>query len=126
MDKKYNLLFIMDENSQFNSNTPKLKECFIQITKVKTNNEALKLCEKNSYDVILSDLSVDSTKAGVLKKFIDDNKEQIIFALVDPKDTSILYGLADLGINAFELIPEQFDQALELIVTFDPNEHKSK
>jgi len=92
---------------------------------VTTNDEAVTLCENNSYGVILSDLSVDPKKAGILKKFMDENKEQIIFALVDPKDTGKLYGLADLGINAFELIPEQFDQALELISTFDPSEHKN-
>jgi len=125
MGKKYNLLFITDESSKFNSNTPKLEEYFTEVTKVTTNDEAVTLCENNSYGVILSDLSVDPKKAGILKKFMDENKEQIIFALVDPKDTGKLYGLADLGINAFELIPEQFDQALELISTFDPSEHKN-
>lgn len=123
MEKKYSLLFILDEDSKFDSNTQILEKCFKEVIKVKSNTEAADLLENNSYDVILSDLSVEAEKAGLLKKIIDEDKTQITFALVDPKDTKKLYGLADLGINAFELTPEQFDQALEVIATFDPSEH---
>jgi len=125
MGKKYNLLFITDKRSKFDSNTLKLEECFTEVTKVQTNDKVLELLEKNTYDVILHDLSIEPQKAGILKKIIDENKEQIIFALMDPKDAKKLFGLADLGINAIELIPKQFDQALELIATFDPSEHKN-
>jgi len=125
MEKKYNLLFITDKRSKFDSNTLKLEECFTEVTKVQTNDKVLELLEKNTYGVILHDLSIEPQKAGILKKIIDENKEQIIFALMDPKDAKKLFGLADLGINAIELIPKQFDQALELIATFDPSEHKN-
>jgi DNA-binding NtrC family response regulator len=122
--KKYNLLYIIDENSKFDANTKVLEECFTSVTKVKTNDEALKVLENNTYDVILHDLSIEPEKVGILKKVKDDNKEQIVFALVDPKDTKKLYNIADMGVNAFELVPEQFDQALEMISQFDPSEHR--
>ena len=57
------------------------------------------------------------------KKQIKDKKpEQTIFAMVAPKDTDKLYGIADLGIHAFELTPEQFDQALQTIAQLNPYE----
>jgi DNA-binding response OmpR family regulator len=119
--KKYNLLFITDERSKFDSNTKALDECFTDVVKVQTNDEALELIKNNTYDVILHDLSVEPEKVGVLKKIKEDTQSQMIFALVDPKDTTKLYGIADMGINAFELTPDQFDQALEMLSQYDPS-----
>ena len=120
MNKIYNILYINDERSSFNENSSKFEECFTHTIVVNSNEEALKQLEINTFDIILSDLSVEPEKAGILKKIIDENMKQIIFALVDPKDTKKLYGIADMGINAFELTPDQFDQALEMISQFDP------
>jgi len=60
-----------------------------------------------------------------MKQLIDLKPEQTIFTLVSPKDTDKLYGIADLGIHAFELEATQFDQALEMIAQFNPYEKRS-
>ncbi len=119
-DKKRNLLFIQDERSKFNAETKMFNTLFNRVDKVLGKEEALRLFNANDYDIVLSDLSVEPEGAGLLKQMKDLKSEQIIFALVSPKDTDKLYGIADLGVNAFELTPEYFDQALEQIALFDP------
>lgn len=120
-DKKRNLLFIQDERSEFDAETKMLNTLFNRVDKVLGKEEALRLFNANDYDIVLSDLSVEPEGAGLLKQMKDLKSEQIIFALVSPKDTDKLYGIADLGVNAFELTPEYFDQALEQIAIFDPS-----
>jgi response regulator RpfG family c-di-GMP phosphodiesterase len=120
-DKKRNLLFIQDERSKFDAETKMFNELFNRVDKVSGKEEALRLFNANDYDIVLSDLSVEPEGAGLLKQMKDMKSEQTIFALVSPKDTDKLYGIADLGINAFELTPEYFDQALEQIAVFDPS-----
>ncbi|EIF52050.1 response regulator [Sulfurovum sp. AR] len=119
-DKKRNLLFIQDERSEFDAETKMFNALFNRVDKVSGKEEALKLFDANDYDIVLCDLSVEPEGAGLLKQMKDMKTEQTIFALVSPKDTDKLYGIADLGINAFELTPEYFDQALEQIAIFDP------
>ncbi len=119
-EKKRNLLFIQDERSKFDSETKMFNALFNRVDKVSGKEEALRLFDANDYDIVLSDLSVEPEKVGLLKQMKDLKSEQTIFALVSPKDTDKLYGIADLGINAFELTPEYFDQALEQIAIFDP------
>ena len=118
--QKWKLLFIKDERSMFDSDTKAFDQLFNRVDKVIGREEALKLFEANSYDIVLSDLSVEPEEAAFLKQIKDINSKQTIFALVSPKDTDKLYGIADMGINAFELTPEYFDQALEQIAAFDP------
>lgn len=120
-EKKRNLLFIQDERSKFDSETKMFNALFNRVDKVSGKEEALKLFDANDYDIVLCDLSVEPEGAGLLKQMKDMKTEQTIFALVSPKDTDKLYGIADLGINAFELTPEYFDQALEQIAIFDPS-----
>ena len=55
-----------------------------------------------------------------LKEIKEKKPQQSLFALVAPKDTDKLYLIANLGIHAFELSPEDFDLALEQIASFDP------
>ena len=119
-DQKWNLLFIQDERSMFDSDTKVFDQLFMKVDKISGREEALKLFEQNQYDIVLSDLSVEPEEAAFLKQLKDIKPEQTIFALVSPKDTDKLYGIADLGINAFELTPDYFDQALEQIAMFDP------
>ncbi len=123
-DKKRNLLFIQDERSKFNAETKMFNTLFNRVDKVLGKEEALRLFNANDYDIVLSDLSVEPEGAGLLKQMKDLKSEQIIFALVSPKDTDKLYGIADLGVNAFELTPEYFDQALEQIALFDPTQQQ--
>ena len=119
-DKKWNMLFIKDESSMFDADTNALNQLFDKVDKASGREEALKLFDVNQYDIVLSDLSVDPEEVAFLKQLKDIKPEQTIFALVSPKDTDKLYGIADLGINAFELTPDYFDQALEQIAMFDP------
>ena len=123
-NKKWNLLFIGDDKSMFDSDTKMFNQLFNKVDKVLGKEEALKLSDANQYDIIIGDISVEPESVGLLKQIKDKNPEQAIFALVSPKDTDKLFGIADLGINAFELIPEQFDQALEQIAMFNPYEEK--
>ena len=121
-NKKWNLLFIGDDKSMFDSDTKMFNQLFHKVDKALDKEEALTLFNANQYDIIIGDLSVAPEGVALLKQMKDDKSQQAIFALVSPKDTDKLFGIADLGINAFELIPEQFDQALEQIAMFDPYE----
>lgn len=119
-EQKWKLLFIQDKRSMFDANTNAFETYFNRVDKASNREEALKLFNENQYDVVLSDLSVEPEGLGFLKQIKDIKSQQCIFALVSPKDTDKLYGIADLGINAFELTPDYFDQALEQIALFDP------
>lgn len=122
--KKWNILFIKDDRSMFDSNTLAFTELFNMVDVVVGREEALEYFNNKQYDMVISDLSVDPEELGFLKQIQDIKPEQSIFAMVSPKDTDKLYGIADLGINAFELTPEYFDQALEQIALFDPYEER--
>lgn len=121
-NKKWNVLFIEDDRSMFDTGTKMFNQLFNKVDKVLGKEESLKLFNANLYDIVLADLSVEPESVGLLKQMKDKKPAQTIFALVSPKDTDKLFGIADLGINAFELIPEYFDQALEQIAMFNPYE----
>lgn len=121
-DKKWNLLFIEDDRSMFDAGSKTFDQLFNKVDKVLGKEEALKFFDTYQYDIILGDISVEPEDVSLLKQLKDKKPEQTIFALVSPKDTDKLFGIADLGINAFELTPEQFDQALEQIAMFNPYE----
>ncbi len=121
-DKKWNVLFIKDELSMFDSDTKMFNTLFNKVDKVQGRAGALKLFESNNYDIVIGDISVKPEEVAFMKQLIDLKPEQTIFTLVSPKDTDKLYGIADLGIHAFELDPTQFDQALETIAEFNPYE----
>jgi len=106
----------------FDSETKMFNVLFNRVDKVLGKEEALRFFDENQYDIVLCDLSVEPEGVGLLKQMKDIKAEQTIFALVSPKDTDKLFGIADLGINAFELTPEYFDQALEQIAIFDPTQ----
>ena len=120
MDQKWNMLFIKDERSMFDDETKAFDQLFSSVDKATGREEALELYDANQYDIVLSDLTVEPEEVAFLKQLKDKQPKQTIFALVSPKDTDKLYGIADLGINAFELTPDYFDQALEQIAKFDP------
>ena len=120
-DKKLNLLFIQNDRSMFDSSTKMFSALFNRVDKVLGKEETLAHFDTNKYDIVLGDISVEPEDIGLLKQIKDMKPEQTIFALVSPKDTDKLFGIADLGINAFELTPEYFDQALEQIAIFDPS-----
>jgi DNA-binding NtrC family response regulator len=120
--KKWKILFIKDVQSMFDTNSKLFDELFDRTDFVQGREEALASFDANSYDIVIGDLSVDPKELGLLKQLQDKKTEQCIFAFVAPKDTDKLYGIADLGINAFELTPDQLEQALETIAQFNPYE----
>ena len=122
INKKWNILFIKDDDSMFDSDTKVFDSLFNKVDKVLGRAGALKLFNSNDYDMVISDISVRPEEVAFMKQLIDLKPEQTIFTLVSPKDTDKLYGIADLGIHAFELDPTQFDQALETIAQFNPYE----
>ena len=121
-NRKKDVLFIKDENSMFNADTQMFDQLFHKVDKAKNREEALEFFDKNEYDFVIGDLSVKPEGVAFLKQIKDIKSDQIIFAMVSPKDTDKLFSIADLGINAFELTPEQFDQALESIAEFEPEQ----
>jgi len=118
---KWNVLYIGDDRSAFDAQTPMFKALFGNVDIAMGREETLKFFEENRYDIVIGDLSVSPEAVGVLKQLKDIRKEQTIFAMVSPEDTDKLYGIADLGIHAFELTPEHFDLALEEIAKFNPH-----
>ncbi len=119
-DKKQNVLFILDEKSKFDSQSKMFDQLFSNVDKAITREESLKYFNKNSYDMVICDLSVDSKEIAFMKQLKDIKPQQIIFVLVDEKDTDKVYGFADLGVNPFILSPEQFDEALKEMRRFTP------
>lgn len=117
---KYNVLFIQDNNSLLNLKSELFNQLFNKVDFTLEKEEALELFHTNKYDIIIGDITVEPKGVGLLKQIRDQKTEQIIFALVSPKDSEKLYKIADLNIHAFELIPEYFDLALEEISKFDP------
>ena len=122
MIKKWKILFIQDEKSAFDAETTVFHTLFAKVDKVPSRKEALKFFDKNVYDIVIADLSVRPEELAFMKQLQDLKGGQCIFTLVSPKDTDKLYGIADLGVHAFELEPSQLDQALEVIAQFDPYE----
>jgi len=123
--KRWKVLFIKDDQSMFDTSSKLFEELFDTADFVQGREEALKSFDANSYDIVIGDLSVDPKELGLLKQLQDKKSEQCIFAFIAPKDTDKLYGIADLGINAFELTPDQLEQALETIAQFNPYEKQT-
>jgi len=122
-NKQWNLLFIEDENSQFDSGSKLFSTLFNKVDIAHNNEEALKMIEANAYEIIINDITEEVVEGMIFLKDIKEKKnEQVLFAFVAPKDTDKLYGIADLGIHAFELSPEQLEPALEAISQMDLEE----
>ena len=119
--KAWKVLFIKDSRSSFDLSSISFDR-FFSSTDVVDEDKALELFESSQYDIVISDLSFEPERLGFMKRLRDIKTNQEMFALVSPEDTAKLYGIADLGINAFELVPEQLEQALEVIAHFDPND----
>lgn len=124
MKKKWDILFIKDENSAFDLESELYDILFNKIDFVQGREQALECVEKNKYDIIIGDLSADPKEVALLKQIKDKNLEHSIFALVLPKDSAKLYSIADMGINAFEITSEQFEQALGALANYDPYQRK--
>ena len=119
--KKWNILFITEDNSMMNSDTQMFKQAFNKADKALNAKEALEFIDNNSYDMIINDISIEVMEGIIFLKEIKEKKpQQCIFAFDTQKDSDKLYFISDLGINAFEVSPENFDLALDEIGKFDP------
>lgn len=120
-NSKWNILFIADDKSMMDSNTPVFNQVFNKADKAFTKEEAIGYIEGNQYDIIISDISSDVMEGVIFLKEVKEKKpQQAIIALVSEQDSDKLYLIANLGIHAFELSPTDFDLALEQIANFDP------
>lgn len=115
-DKKKSILFIQEENSDFDYNSPKFDELFESVDMVLGEQKALKLIHKNSYDVVINDMSVAPEDGITFMKQLKEFKvDQEIVTLMLEQDEDKLGDLMENGIHTFILTPEQLDAALEAI-----------
>ncbi len=119
-DKKWNILFIEDEKSEFDLNTKMFDELFNKVDRVLGREDSLKLFNSNEYDMVIGDLSKEPENIAFMKQIQDIKPKQSIFVLVDEIDTDKVYGFADMNINAFIISADQFEAALEELAKFDP------
>jgi DNA-binding NtrC family response regulator len=119
-DNKRRVLYLKDDRSAFDAESPAFQTLFAQVDTAGDRTEAVMLFQKNGYDFVIGDLSVEPERAGVLKQIKDLKPATTVFAMLSPDDSDKLYGIADMNINAFELTPEHFDLALAEIAKFNP------
>ena len=120
ISKKYDLLFIKDAKSDFDSNSQMFAKLFNNVDKVLDNAEGLKLLEKNRYDIIIKDISMDFLEGSAFVKQLKEMKpKQEVIALTALDDEGKLSEMIDLGIHFFLLTPADFDQALEAITQME-------
>ena len=119
MSKQKSLLFIQTPQSIFNYKSNLFESAFSSTTFAADEQKALKLIYKNSYDYIVSDMSVDVVNGIIFVKQLKELKpEAFIYTLVKEEDEEKIGALIDAGIHTFVLNKEQFEQALEAISEF--------
>lgn len=123
--KKMDLVFIKDDQSMFDSNTQMFKVLFDKVEIINDTNKALKFISKNPYHIVIYDVSVHPIDGITFVKQIKQFKpELIVAALVAPQDEDKIGGLIETGVHSFVLIPEQLDQALEVIAEMKPDKKR--
>jgi len=124
-DKKMDLLFIKDDASLFDLDTEMFKVLFDKVEIVADTNKALKFISKNPYHIVINDVSVHPIDGITFVKQIKQLKpELIVAALVAPEDEDKIGGLIETGVHSFVLLPEQLDQALEVIADMKPDKKR--
>ncbi|MBT5933769.1 hypothetical protein [Sulfurimonas sp.] len=119
-DKKWNILFIEDENTEFDLNIKTFDELFNKVDRALDREDSLKLFNSNEYDIVIGDLSKVPENIAFMKQLQDIKPSQSIFVFVDESDEDKVYGFADMNINAFIISADQFEAALEELAKFDP------
>ena len=124
-NKKMDLVFIKDDTSLFDLDTEMFKVLFDKVEIVNDTNKALKFISKNPYHIVINDVSVHPIDGITFVKQIKQLKpELIVAALVAPEDEDKIGGLIETGVHSFVLIPEQLDQALEIIAQMKPDKKR--
>ena len=121
MHKKWNILFVKDDQTALHVNEQILSQYFNKIAIAADRHKALKLIYANNYDIVINDITTDPLEGTVFIKQTKTMKpEQVQVALVLASDEEKIGGLIDSGINTFLLEPEQLEQALEAISDMNP------
>jgi DNA-binding NtrC family response regulator len=124
-NKKMDLVFIKDNASKFDAGSEMFKVLFDKVEVVSDTNKALKFISKNPYHIVINDVSVHPIDGITFVKQIKQLKpELIVAALVAPEDEDKIGGLIETGVHSFVLIPEQLDQALEVIAQMKPDKKR--
>jgi len=124
-NKKMDLVFIKDDTSLFDLDNEMFKVLFDKVEIVSDTNKALKFISKNPYHIVINDVSVHPIDGITFVKQIKQLKpELIVAALVAPEDEDKIGGLIETGVHSFVLIPEQLDQALEIIAQMKPDKKR--
>lgn len=123
--KKMDLVFIKDNESMFDLGTEMFKVLFDKVEIVTDTNQALKLIGKKPYHIVIQDVSVNPIDGITFVKQVKQFKpELIVAALVAPQDEDKIGGLIETGVHSFVMIPEQLDQALEVIAEMKPDKKR--
>ncbi len=121
MHKKWNILFVKDDQTALHVNEQILSQYFNKIAIAADRHKALKLIYANNYDIVINDITTDPLEGTVFIKQTKTMKpEQVQVALVLASDEEKIGGLIDSGINTFLLEPQQLEQALEAISDMNP------
>lgn len=124
--KQWEILYVEDKSSLYEVTLTPFENYFKRYDIASSRETALELFNKNSYDIVICDLSRTPEEIAFMKQLQDIKNTQSIFVLVDTNDEDKVYGFADMGIHAFIITPEQFIPALEAISEFDPYEEVAR
>jgi len=108
MDKKYHILVVDDEVSMRELLDVLLTKQGYQVSEAKNGKQALKMIQKNNYDLILSDIRLgDITGLEVLTEAKQKNPDTVVIIISAYSTTEIAVKAMNGG--AYDFIPKPFD-----------------
>jgi len=124
--KNLNIL-LLEDNKEFAKNTIEFLELYFnKIFHSISINGALKLYDKNSIDIIISDIKVaDGNGLDFITVIRDKNKEIPIVILSAHKDEDFLFKAIPLNICSYELKPIQYNDFLSLLTSLSSKFNKN-
>jgi len=108
MDKKYHILVVDDEVSMRELLDVLLAKQGYQVSEARNGKQALKMIQKNNYDLILSDIRLgDITGLEVLMEAKQKNPDTVVIMISAYSTTEIAVKAMNGG--AYDFIPKPFD-----------------
>ncbi|MBW2654921.1 MAG: sigma-54-dependent Fis family transcriptional regulator [Deltaproteobacteria bacterium] len=108
MDKKYHILVVDDEVSMRELLDVLLTKQGYKVSEAKNGKQALKMIQKNNYDLILSDIRLgDITGLEVLTEAKQKNPDTVVIMISAYSTTEIAVKAMNGG--AYDFIPKPFD-----------------
>ena len=108
MDKKYHILVVDDEVSMRELLDVLLAKQGYQVSEARNGKQALKMIQKNNYDLILSDIRLgDITGLEVLTEAKQKNPDTVVIIISAYSTTEIAVKAMNGG--AYDFIPKPFD-----------------